>query len=166
MADVKFSCWPIHVIQLPKLNLRRGEQLGKSRLIWGNFVTSLGCRARIRTWAKGSKVLCATTTQLGSVLKIIALKRERGNASRRMPFSARLQNQKRGKNLVQCPFYFMKLANWWLMYGWSHLCFDGVCLKMKASAIKADMVWGFRSLSATCAFFVPWFSPAPAYDAF
>ena len=25
-----------------------------------------GCRARIRTWAKGSKVPCATTTQLGT----------------------------------------------------------------------------------------------------
>ena len=31
------------------------------------FVLALdGCRARIRTWAKGSKVLCATTTQPGS----------------------------------------------------------------------------------------------------
>jgi hypothetical protein len=26
----------------------------------------VGCRARIRTWAKGSKVPCATTTQLGN----------------------------------------------------------------------------------------------------
>ena len=26
----------------------------------------VGCRARIRTWAKGSKVLCATTTQPGT----------------------------------------------------------------------------------------------------
>ena len=31
-------------------------------------LTLVGCRARIRTWAKGSKVLCATTTQPGTAL--------------------------------------------------------------------------------------------------
>ena len=32
----------------------------------GSGAARTGCRARIRTWAKGSKVPCATTTQLGN----------------------------------------------------------------------------------------------------
>jgi hypothetical protein len=31
-----------------------------------SFLILVGCRARIRTWAKGFKVLCATTTQPGT----------------------------------------------------------------------------------------------------
>ena len=42
-----------------------------------------GWRARIRTWAKGSKVPCATTTQLASLTRrIITFKRNPGNVSR------------------------------------------------------------------------------------
>ena len=42
-----------------------------------------GWRARIRTWAKGSKVLCATTTQLAKgTRKIIAFGCACGNAVR------------------------------------------------------------------------------------
>jgi hypothetical protein len=33
----------------------------------GSGTVQSGCRARIRTWAKGSKVPCATTTQLGNL---------------------------------------------------------------------------------------------------
>jgi hypothetical protein len=32
-----------------------------------SFLILVGCRARIRTWAKGFKVLCATTTQPGTL---------------------------------------------------------------------------------------------------
>ncbi len=38
-----------------------------------------GCRARIRTWAKGFKVPRATTTQLGILAGIIAFSYVRGN---------------------------------------------------------------------------------------
>jgi hypothetical protein len=36
------------------------------RQVFTSFLILAGCRARIRTWAKGSKVLCATTTQPGT----------------------------------------------------------------------------------------------------
>jgi hypothetical protein len=36
--------------------------------VFASSPISVGCRARIRTWAKGSKVLCATTTQPGTIL--------------------------------------------------------------------------------------------------
>ena len=36
-----------------------------------------GCRARIRTWAGGSKVPCATTTQRGNPISIIVSGPER-----------------------------------------------------------------------------------------
>ena len=40
-----------------------------SRQVFTLFLILVGCRARIRTWAKGSKVLCATATQPGTTLR-------------------------------------------------------------------------------------------------
>ena len=39
------------------------------RQVFTLFLILAGCRARIRTWAKGSKVLCATATQPGTTLR-------------------------------------------------------------------------------------------------
>lgn len=46
---------------------------------WGGRCPGGGCRARVRTWAGGVKVLCATTTPLGRAYGIIAFGLELSN---------------------------------------------------------------------------------------
>ena len=73
-ACVKFSLDGVGVVGVlvcpqPTIEARESRTNRDTRKRQVNlFISALllfGCRARIRTWAKGSKVLCATTTQLG-----------------------------------------------------------------------------------------------------
>gem|GEM_PF-6080696 len=65
---------------------------------WGSLLL-VGCRARIRTWAKGSKVLCATATQPGSsVFESLQLEDSRslGIGTTQQPWCRRSDSNRHG----------------------------------------------------------------------